>query len=90
MKTFTFFADPAHAWLKVCPADLIELGLTMNDFSAFSYIGANAFYLEEDCDATKFIALHKAKHGEISFAENHTNGQSHIRRMIRNQPLKAV
>jgi hypothetical protein len=42
---------------------LKELGLNPGDFSSCSYRKHNVFYLEEDCDAPKFLAAFQAKHG---------------------------
>lgn len=59
----TFYTDPGHGWLEVPWTELKALGLNPNDFSRYSYRRRNTFYLEEDCDAPKFIAAYKAKHG---------------------------
>jgi len=61
--SFRFFIDPGHGWLQVAWFDLKALGLNPRDFSRYSYRDRNQFYLEEDCDAPKFLAAYKAKHG---------------------------
>lgn len=86
MKAFTFFSDPSHGWLKVERADAFELGLTASDFSKFTYIGDHgAFFLEEDCDAPKFLRAFEARHGaKPVINERHTNANSSIRSYRRN------
>ncbi len=66
--TLTFHEDPGHAWLEVGLADLRDVGLSYVDFSGYSYVQAEGrrlvrMYLEEDCDAPKFINAYEAKHG---------------------------
>jgi hypothetical protein len=61
---FTFHVDPGHGWLEVDWTDLKALSLNPTDFSRYSYRRGNTFYLEEDCDASKFAAAYKAKHGK--------------------------
>jgi hypothetical protein len=48
-------SDPGHAWLEVPLHPMRKVGLNPTDFSRFSYRNRNVFYLEEDCDAPKFI-----------------------------------
>jgi hypothetical protein len=65
--TFTFHEDPAHGWLEV-PLSLVKsLGLN-SQISPYSYVDTNKqlAYLEEDCDATKFIFAYKKEYGEES------------------------
>ena len=86
MKTFTFHIDPGHGWLKVSQADYAALGFKAADFSTYSYVAVadGALYLEEDCDASKFVDAYKAKHGAINIRESHCNSSSFIRRLRRN------
>jgi hypothetical protein len=62
-KTFTFFQDPGHGWIRVTPADCAAIGLTAESFTAYSYRDEKFFYLEEDCDASRFVAAYESKHG---------------------------
>jgi len=55
MRKFKFYYDAAHGWLKVHKLDLYDVDLTPEDFSSFSYRDGEWLYLEEDCDASKFI-----------------------------------
>jgi hypothetical protein len=80
MKTFTYYNDPGHGWLKVDWTELKRLGLNPTDFSRCSYRRRNTFYLEEDCDAPKFIEAWEANNGtKIKLAERHANNSSRIR-----------
>jgi hypothetical protein len=87
-KAFKFYTDPGHGWLKVTRADCLDLGFTANDFSAYSYLGdGGEIYLEEDCDAPKFLHAYQAKHGAMpTIKESHCSTSSRIRRMRRNEP----
>ena len=73
--TFKFWIDPGHGWLQVAWYDLKALGLNPRDFSRYSYRNRNMFYLEEDCDAPKFLAAYSAKHGRPpAIIEEHRDG----------------
>ena len=54
MKVYKFYNDAGHGWLAVKRQELIELGI-LNDISHYSYQRGASVYLEEDCDATRFI-----------------------------------
>jgi hypothetical protein len=82
----TFISDDGHGWLRVSKEDLAAVGLTAADFSRYSYRNRTAigscreYYLEEDCDAGKFIRAFVAKHGnEPQIKEVYQRGQSPIR-----------
>ncbi len=66
----TFYSDPGHGWLEVPMHEMRQAGLNPTDFSRYSYRKRNVFYLEEDCDAPKFIGAAKAKGLAVSFVEN--------------------
>ena len=65
MKTFTFYGDAGHAWLAVRTSDLEDIGLTLQEFSPYSYRNGGTVYLEEDCDAGVFVRQWKAIHGDF-------------------------
>jgi hypothetical protein len=60
---FTFIEDPGHGWLEVTTTDLALVGLKSTDFSRYSYRRGNVLYLEEDCDAPRFLEAWKARNG---------------------------
>lgn len=53
-KTYTYFTDPGHGWLRVKHKELQELGIA-DQISPYSYMRGDYAYLEEDCDMTKFM-----------------------------------
>lgn len=71
MKTFDFISDPGHGWLKVPHALLAELGIA-EQITSYSYSRGDFAYLEEDCDASRFIAAMKAAGREIKFRERNS------------------
>jgi hypothetical protein len=84
---FCFYIDPGHGWLAVLNADLRAFDLTAADFTACSYVSEDGqrLYLEEDCDAPKFIAAFEARLGfKPEIFERHSNSDSFIRRLPRN------
>lgn len=89
VKTYTFFADPGHAWMRVPLADVRASGAAI---SQFSYMNEKYAYLEEDCDVQRYLeAIGAVKVGEdgrktiddaqIKIKEKHCNSSSHIRTM---------
>ena len=82
MKTYTFYTDPSHGWLKVSRNELIAAGVAKL-ISNYSYQDSSNVYLEEDCDAGKFLHALKASGFEFKIAEKHTNSNSRIRNMQR-------
>jgi hypothetical protein len=87
MADFTFFSDPGHGWLAVSAADLREVGLFAVDFSRYSFMSGDRFYLEEDCDAPKFMDAWERVHGrKIELREDHSPRNGFIRSLPRIQP----
>lgn len=78
MKTYTFFSDPGHAWLKVPRSEIHDLGIR-STISHCSYQRGNFVYLEEDCDASKFIDAKMAAGFEVKFKEKIADRSSKIR-----------
>jgi hypothetical protein len=77
-KVFKMYNDPGHGWLAVKVIDLHDAGL-IHLISRYSYIRGNTVYLEEDCDAPKFIENWKMKHGDFHYEFKHTDKHSPIR-----------
>lgn len=77
----TFHADPSHGWLKVTPEQLKQVSLAPADFSTYSYrsAGGQFYYLEEDCDAPKFLNACKANNITPVITHYNTNSSSFIR-----------
>ena len=81
MKTFTFHTDAGHGWLEVSTDDLRSVSMCAASFSRYSYRDTGKLYLEEDCDASKFIAAWQAKHGAVEFRERYQHSS-----FVRNLP----
>jgi hypothetical protein len=64
-EVFTFISDPGHGWLEVTTADLETVGLSTASFSRYSYQHGHKLYLEEDCDAGRFIAAFQGRFGHM-------------------------
>ena len=83
MKTYTFYQDPSHGWLKVPKIELETLGIS-DKISKFSYQYGKSAYLEEDCDLALFFNA-KGWQGTREFwdsgiiSNKHTNKRSIIR-----------
>jgi len=76
---FTMYSDPGHAWLQVTHQDFCNVGLRPIDFSEFSFRGRDCFYLEEDCDAPKFLKAYESLHKQLIINNVYTNSESFIR-----------
>ena len=66
---YRFHYDTGNGWLEVNESDITRHGLTLADFSSFSYKEGTTVYLvdgveEEDCDASKF-----AKASDLTFSD---------------------
>ncbi len=87
MTEFQFHCDPGHAWLEVSIAQLCMVGLDYLDFTTCSYVGKDgSMFLEEDCDAGKFINAYAAKYegNDIRFKEVTHCGNAPCRSMPKN------
>lgn len=73
-----FHSDPGHGWLAVKLSDLKMLGIE-NDITSFSYVKGKTAYLEEDCDATRFIKAAEAKGITVEVREGPQRDRSPIR-----------
>jgi len=65
MRVYTYHTDPGHGWLEVPYRDVLNAGLSMNDFKDFSYARVDNYvaklYLEEDCHMPLFLNALEAK-----------------------------
>lgn len=78
-KTYQFYADPGHGWLKVPHKALYELGI-QEQISQYSYERGNFAYLEEDCDLSLFFKAFRARFGTDPVVHaSEGNKQSKIR-----------
>lgn len=69
---FTFISTPSHGYLKVPINFLLASGFDKNKISQFSGLSKRFVFLEEDCDATKFINFLNEENGmEVEIKEKH-------------------
>lgn len=85
MRNFKFHYDAAHAWLKVHKMDLLDVDMVPQNFSAYSYTDGEWLYLEEDCDAGKFLSTYEKRFGGFKITEIDDGYDSPIRSLPRNQ-----
>lgn len=78
-KVFKMYSDPGHGWLAVPVAYLIDAGVVLCSISTYSYARGKTIYLEEDCDAGKFISAWRAKYGSFFYENKFTDNRSPIR-----------
>jgi spore maturation protein CgeB len=67
----TFISTSSHGYLKIDKQTFKQFNLNGSEFSQCSYYqpNNNCFYLEEDCDAPKFIKIVKDKGYKVNFNE---------------------
>lgn len=73
-----FFADPGHGWLGVKRDLLADLQL-LPLITRYSYQRGRTVYLEEDCDAHRFLEAAKAAGYTLTIEHKHTDRNSPIR-----------
>ena len=79
MKTFTIYADPGHAWVKVPMRELQKLNIA-DRITPYSYKRGEHAYLEEDMDLSTFVMAYRQYYNSPpKFTERHTNRSSKIR-----------
>lgn len=85
-RSFVFFHDPSHGWLRVSFGDLVAVGMKINGISKFSYQKNFHIYLEEDCDVPYFISKWEKKFGIIKIFHQYSKNDSTIRQYERIHP----
>lgn len=71
-------SDPGHGWLAVKLSEVKMLGIA-HEISSYSYVKGKTVYLEEDCDAGKFINAMRAKGIEVEVKDGSQRDRSPIR-----------
>jgi hypothetical protein len=83
-EVLAFYTDPGHGWLCVPRRLISAVGLRPSSFSRFSYADEAFAYLEEDCDAPRFLRDFVATFGHApETVERHANHDSPIRNLPR-------
>lgn len=84
---FMFYSDAGHGWLEVSASVLARVGMLPTAFSRYSYVDRKpavpVYYLEEDCDASKFLAVWEAKNGKAQFTDATYQHDFFIRKLPR-------
>ena len=77
-KTFNYYCDPSHGWVKA-PVSLLKDLQIEKEITSFSYYRGGFAYLEEDMDASLLHKKLEEKGVEVKYKEFHTNKSSKIR-----------
>jgi len=64
----SFYSDPGHGWLAV-PLELLDRLQLLDRVSHYSYIRGRLAHLEEDCDASLFLATARQAGLAITFRD---------------------
>lgn len=83
MNTLLFYSDPGHGWLEVTRQQLEASGYIPTHCSYKSKTGK--YYLEEDCDAPRFLAATQAMQWTIK--EVNIDAMHESQNFIRRLPL---
>lgn len=78
VKTYDFYTDPGHGWVKVKLSELVDLGIA-GKISAYSYKKGQYAYLEEDCDLQRFTQAMVGAGFSFKFRTHSANKSSRIR-----------
>ena len=81
MTKFVFHTDPGHGWLEVTDAQIAAVGLSRADFSTYSFAADDRCFLEEDCDAPKFLVAFEKIGQKFDIREANSDRDSFIRRL---------
>lgn len=81
--TYNFYHDAGHGWLEVPYQDMMNVGVTLEDVSPYSYATVINYkptvYLEEDMDVAVFMLAAKRAGKEVTFRHVDVDGDSVIR-----------
>ena len=85
MLTLDYVQDPGHGWIAADRQMLAFLGL-LEETSAYSYQDQDFVWLEEDCDAPRFLSALSRVGIDYQLVDTHTQGDAWIRNLPRYQP----
>ena len=79
--------DASHGWLRVRAWHLTRLGIAQQ-ISPYSYEDRQGYaYLEEDCDAPRFLAAAEAAGEPVTVTERDDGESSRVRNLDAYEPL---
>ena len=81
-KSYMYYSDPGHGWLRVPLLHLMLLGLE-NMISSFSFKNDKYAYLEEDVDMLLFLKTAQERGWVVGLTTKNSNSFSKIRNMNR-------
>ena len=84
MLKLDYIQDPGHGWIAADRQMLAFLGL-LEATSTYSYQDQDLIWLEEDCDAPRFLSALSRVGIEYEIIEIHTRGDAWIRSLKRFQ-----
>lgn len=86
-KTYPFYSDSGHGWLRVPMTMVHNLGIARL-ISSYSYVNGKFAYLEEDLDASIFTDALTASNIKFKFKYHSCDGRSRIRTYDSYKPSK--
>jgi hypothetical protein len=85
----SFYSDPGHGWLAV-PLELLDRLQLLDRVSGYSYLRGRLAPLEEDCDASLFLAAARDAGIAVTFRDIHcADRHSRIRNYDPYSPARA-
>jgi hypothetical protein len=80
MLTLDYIQDPGHGWIAADLTRLQSLGIA-DTITPYSYRDNDLIWLEEDCDAPRYLRALSAAGIPYTLRETHTRGDAWIRRL---------
>lgn len=77
-RSFEYFIDPGHGWVKVSKQLLVDLGIA-SAITPYSYERGDFAYLEEDCDMGALYTALRARGIEPKLRHRYADQRSKIR-----------
>jgi len=84
MLKLDYIQDPGHGWIAADRQMLAFLGL-LESTSTYSYQDQDLVWLEEDCDAPRFLSALSRVGIDYEIIETHARGDAWIRSLERFQ-----
>ncbi len=80
MLTLDYVQDPGHGWIAADLHRLQSLGIA-DTITPYSYRDGDTCWLEEDCDAPRYLRALSAAGIPYRLVSTHTPGDAWIRRL---------
>ena len=77
-RSFDYFIDPGHGWVKVSKRLLLDLDI-VGGITSYSYERGDYAYLEEDCDMGTLYTALRARGIEPKLRHRYADRSSRIR-----------